>query len=97
MCERRPQYKTSNQTHEGLQTRKLRLTRENLTKVTHKKWPITDLNSELSPEPVMSLHKLCIRRFLDESKIKAKALDNLKAKRSACCPSSVYTRRSQGS
>ena len=58
----------------------------------------TDPNSELSPEPVMSLHKLRIRRFLDflmmSLKSKPKELDSLKAKCSACCPSSG---RSQGS
>lgn len=99
------QYKTNNQTHKGLnpilRTRELRLTRgENLTKATHKKWQITDLNSELIPEPVMSLHKFRIRGFLDflmSLRPKPKELDNLKAKRSTCCPSSVYTRRSQGS
>lgn len=99
------QYKTNNQTHKGLnpilRTRELRLTRgENLTKATHKKWQITDLNSELIPEPVMSLHKFRIRGFLDflmSLRSKPKELDNLKAKRSTCCPSSVYTRRSQGS
>lgn len=78
------QYKTSNQTHEGLNpilwTRKLKLIRGgNLTKATHKKCQITDLNSELIPEPVMSLHKFCIRGFLDflmSLKSKPKELDN---------------------